>query len=780
MEPSRPRPPGGLVQIGAPARRRDVPPAKDPVCGMDVDPETASHRLRHRDQTYYFCCARCLERFRADPDSFLPGRPAAEQLAGIYTCPMHPEVRRMGPGACPDCGMALEPLAAAQPENPELADMSRRFRLSLLLTAPLAALAMAEMPAGRSWLPAPLAPWIQLALATPVVLWGGRPFFARGWTSLRIRRLNMFTLIALGTGAAYLASVAAVVAPGLFPSSFRMHDGRPPVYFEAAAGIVTLVLLGQVLELRARNRTGSAIRALLNLAPQSALLVDEDGSERSVPLERVRPGDRLRVRPGERIPVDGAVLEGSSFVDESMLTGEPMPVEKTPGARVTGGTLNGAGSFLMRAERVGAETLLARIVALVSEAQRSRAPIEKLADKVAAWFVPAVALAAAATFLAWALAGPQPRLAHALINAIAVLIIACPCALGLATPMAVMVATGRGALAGVLVRDAEALQALERVDTLVVDKTGTLTEGKPRLTAVESAGRLSRAELLALAAGVERASEHPLGAALVEAARAEGLTLPEPASFQARSGRGVQALVEGRLIALGNGRFMGENGVDLSPLAAAASREAALGRTVIFLAADARLEGLFSFADPVKQTAREALEQLRREGLRIVMLTGDQRQAALSIARELGIEEVQAEVLPEAKGETVGRLQQQGRLVAMAGDGINDAPALARAQVGIAMGTGADVAIESAAVTLLKGDLRGIVRARRLSRAAMSTIRQNLFLAFFYNVLAVPVAAGALYPFFGLLLSPVVAAAAMTFSSLSVVLNALRLNRVRL
>jgi len=780
MEPSKPKPPGGLVQIGTPTRRQDRPGPKDPVCGMDVDPETSSHQLRHRDQTYYFCCARCLERFRADPDSFLQARPTGEPAAGVYTCPMHPEVRRMGPSACPDCGMALEPLAAARTDNPELADMSRRFRLSLLLAAPLAALAMAEMLANHPLLPAQTLAWTQLALATPVVLWGGRPFFVRGWTSLRLRRLNMFTLIALGTGAAYLASVAAVVAPNLFPPSFRMHDGRPPVYFEAAAGIVTLVLLGQVLELRARNRTGSAIRALLNLAPQSALLVAEDGSERSVPLERVRPGDRLRVRPGDRIPVDGTVLEGSSFVDESMLTGEAMPVEKTPGAPVTGGTLNGAGSFLMRAERVGAETLLARIVALVSEAQRSRAPIQRLADKVAAWFVPAVALAAAATFLSWALAGPEPRLAHALVNAVAVLIIACPCALGLATPMAVMVATGRGALAGVLVRNAEALQALEKVDTLVVDKTGTLTEGKPRLTAVESAGRLSRAELLALAAGVERASEHPLGAALVEAARAEGLTLPEPASFQARSGRGVQALIEGRPITLGNRRFMEETGVNLGPLAASAAREAELGRTVIFLAEEARPEGMFSFADPIKHAAHEVVEQLRREGLRIVMLTGDHRAAALAVARELGIQEVQAEVLPEAKGEAVRRLRQQGRLVAMAGDGINDAPALAQAKIGIAMGTGAGVAIESAAITLLRGDLRGLVRARRLSRAAMRTIRQNLFLAFFYNVLAVPVAAGVLYPFFGLLLSPLIAAAAMTFSSLSVVLNALRLNRLRL
>lgn len=771
-----------LVQMGA--RAQGVSRVADPVCRMEVDPATAAGRHQYRGQDYYFCCAHCLERFRADPERYLGPQPViapAAEAAAIHTCPMHPEVRQADPGACPDCGMALEAaMAPLERGSPELAAMSRRFWVSALLSAPLAVLAMWEMLSGHPGMVPRAAAWLQLGLATPVVLWGGFPLFVRGWRSLVLRRLNMFTLISMGIGAAYLTSLAAVLAPGVFPRSFLMHNGQPPVYFEAAAGIVALVLLGQVLEMRASRRTGRAIRALINLAPRTALVVGEDGSEQSVPLERVRVGDRLRVRPGEKVPVDGTLLEGSSFVDESMITGEALPVEKGPGARLTGGTLNGAGSFLMRAERVGSETLLARIVALVSQAQRSRAPIQRVADRVAGYFVPAVTLVAAATFLVWAASGPEPRLAHALVNAVSVLIIACPCALGLATPMAVMVGTGRGALAGVLIRNAEALEALERVDTLVVDKTGTLTEGKPSLVTIRSAGALSESELLRLAASLERSSEHPLGTAIVTAARAEGLNLAEAALFSSRAGRGVTGIIEGRRLALGNRKLMEELGIEPGALEGSARQLAAAGQTVVFLAVDGRQQGMLAIADPVKDSTREAVRLLRREGIRIVMLTGDNRATALGVARELGIEEVQAEVLPEAKSEQIRRLQQQGCVVAMAGDGINDAPALALAQVGIAMGTGTDVAMESAAVTLVKGDLRGIVRARRLSRATMRTIRQNLFLAFFYNALAVPVAAGALYPFFGLLLSPVIAAGAMTLSCLSVILNALRLNRVRL
>lgn len=755
----------------------------DPVCRMRVDPHTAPG-YDYRGRTYYFCCTHCLEKFRASPGSYLGAGPSAAPRGargGPYTCPMHPEVRQDGPGCCPDCGMALEPAGVTtESDNSELAAMSRRFWVSALLAAPVALLAMAEMLLHME-LPAPgSGGWLQLTLSTPVLLWGGWPLWVRAWRSLRRRRLNMFTLIALGTGAAYLSSVAAVLAPDALPTSFRMHNGRAPVYFEAAVGIVTLVLLGQVLELRARRRTGAALRALLDSVPDSALVVRDDGSEQAVRLEQVRVGDRLRVRPGEKIPVDGTLLEGSSFVDESLVTGEPVPVEKVPGSKLTGGTLNGSGSFLMRAERVGSETLLARIVALVAEAQRSRAPIQRLADRLASYFVPAVVLAAAITFAAWATLGPEPRTAHALVNAVAVLIIACPCALGLATPMAVMVGTGRGARVGVLVRNAEALEALERVDTLVVDKTGTLTEGKPRLSVVESAGRLSPDEILGLAAGLERFSEHPLAEAVVAAARQRNINAEQAAAFESKSGRGLVGVIRGRRVMLGSRAWMGEAGIDTRPLAARADDLAERGHSVMFLAVDGRLEGLLAVADPIKQSARETIGLLRREGVRLVMLTGDTRAAAMAVAGELGIQDVKAEVLPEAKLEEIRRLQQQGRFVAMAGDGVNDAPALAQAQVGIAMGTGADVAMESAAVTLVKGDLRGVVRALRLSRATMRTVRQNLLLAFAYNLAAVPVAAGALYPSFGLLLSPVVAAAAMTFSSLSVILNALRLNRAPL
>ncbi len=783
MQASSPKPPGGLVQLGVPAQSNAGSKVTDPVCAMQVDPATAVNRFQHRGQTYYFCCPHCLDKFRAEPQRYLTARPAparAEQ-AVVHTCPMHPEVRQLGPGSCPDCGMALEPMAGAlEPESSELGRMSRRFWVGAALTAPLAVLAMIEMFGGRHLIaPRPMA-WLQLALATPVVVWSGRPLLERAWRSVVSRRLNMFTLIALGIAAAYLASVAATVAPGLFPESFRMASGEPPVYFEAAAGIVTLVLLGQVLELRARQRTGRAIASLLALRPATARRVADDGREESVPLDGVRPGDRLRVRPGEKIPVDGVVLEGASFVDESMLTGEPMPVEKTPGARVSAGTLNGSGSFLMRAERVGSETLLARIVAMVSEAQRSRAPVQRLADKVAAWFVPAVALVAVLTFAAWSLAGPEPRLAHALVSSVAVLIIACPCALGLATPMAVMVGTGRGALEGVLIRNAEALQTLERVNTLVVDKTGTLTEGKPRVAMIESAGRFSEEELLRLAAGLERSSEHPLGAAVVEVARSRGIEPAQATLFSAKSGRGVLGVIEERRIALGNRKLMEEAGIHPGALLQRAAESACLGRSVMFVAVDGRVEGLITVADPVKPTTREALQMLRREGIRVLMVSGDNPATVEAVAGELGIEEFHAEAAPGAKAEHVRRLQQQGCVVAMAGDGINDAPGLAQADVGIAMGTGTDVALETAAVTLVKGDLRGIVRAFRLSRATMRSIRQNLFLAFFYNVLAVPIAAGALYPLFGLLLSPVIAAAAMTFSSVSVILNALRLYRVRL
>ena len=713
-----------------------------------------------------------------------PSLPVAPVTKTEYVCPMHPEVVRQQPGACPICGMALEPrtVTAEEEANPELADMSRRFWVSVALAAPLLVVAMSEMLTGH---PLRLASaqtltWLQLALATPVVSWGGWPFFQRGWTSIVTRRLNMFTLIAIGVGAAYSYSLVATLFPDIFPASFRLHGGAPAVYFEAAAIITTLVLLGQVLELRARSRTSSAIRALLRLAPATARLMRDDGAEQDVPLEHVRPGDRLRVRPGEKVPVDGAVLEGTSAVDESMVTGEPIPVEKTRGSRVTAGTVNGTGMFLMGAERVGSETLLARIVQMVSEAQRSRAPIQRLADVVSSYFVPAVIAAAALTFVVWGLIGPQPRLAHAIVNAVAVLIIACPCALGLATPMSIMVGTGRGATAGVLIKNAEALEVLEKVDTLVVDKTGTLTEGKPRLTSVVALPEQDEPELLRLAASLERASEHPLAAAIVAAAQEKGLELRKVEGFRSRTGKGVLGTVESRSVALGNRKLLEELALDPGALQQQAEELGREGATVVFVAVNGRLAGLLAVADPIKQSTPEAIQLLRQDGVRIFMLTGDNHTTAAAVARKLGIEEVAAEVLPEQKHEVVKRLQAEGRVVAMAGDGINDAPALALAQVGIAMGTGTDVAMESAGVTLVKGDLRGIARARRLSRGTMRNIRQNLFSAFVYNSLGVPIAAGVLYPVFGLLLSPIIAAAAMTFSSLSVIGNALRLRHLRL
>jgi P-type Cu+ transporter len=702
-----------------------------------------------------------------------------------WTCPMHPQIVRDAPGSCPICGMALEPrtVGAVEGPDPELVDMTRRFWIGLVLTLPLLAFVMGDMLPGqplRHLIPGRMSAWLQLVLATPVVLWAGWQFFERSWASIVNRSLNMFTLIALGTGMAYVYSVVGTLAPGLFPPSFRTHGGEVGLYFEAAAVITVLVLLGQVLELRARSQTSSAIRALLRLAPATARRLRDDGTEEDVPLEHVQVGDRLRVRPGEKVPVDGVVLAGRSAVDESMVTGESLPVEKTPGSRVIGGTVNGTGGFVMRAERVGSETLLAQIVHMVSEAQRSRAPIQRLADVVSSWFVPAVVLIAVATFVGWAIWGPEPRLAHGLVNAVAVLIIACPCALGLATPMSIMVGTGRAALVGVLIRNAEALEVLETVDTLVVDKTGTLTEGRPRLRSVVTSGDVSESDVLRLAASVERGSEHPLAAAIVEGAEARGIEPAVTEDFQSVTGKGVVARVDGDVVALGNVALMRQLGVDAGVVLARADALRSEGQTVMFVARDGRLIGLVGVADPIKESTLEALEQLRREGLTIVMLTGDSRRTAEAVAAKLGITHVEAEVLPERKIEVVRDLRAKGRKVAMAGDGVNDAPALAAADVGIAMGTGTDVAMQSAGVTLVKGDLRGIVRARRLSRATMRNIRENLFFAFVYNVLGVPIAAGVLYPWTGLLLSPIIASAAMTFSSVSVIANALRLRRVQL
>jgi len=859
--------------------------AKDPVCGMDVNPATARYKTLHNGKEYFFCSAGCLAKFQANPEKILssppkpmtmtsglvslgaptgipkmvmptlttptlstpaavgagkqkdtrtyvcpmcpevrqigpgpcpkcgmaldPESPVLSAIKTEYTCPMHPEIVRAEPGSCPICGMALEPrTVTAEEDNPELRNMTRRFWISLALTAPLLAIAMGSMlwphffmggivvERGDHAVITPwssILPWLELLLATPVVLWGGWPFFQRGWASLVNRSTNMFTLIAMGTGVAYLFSVVATLFPQIFPASFRTMSGRPDVYFEAAAAIVTLVLLGQVLELRARSRTSSAIRGLLDLSPKMARLMSKNGSEdgsddgskesseRDIPLEDVKPGDRLRVRPGEKIPVDGIVLNGSSVVDESMITGESLPVEKTAASHVIGATVNGNGSLVMRAERVGSETMLAQIVQMVSQAQRTRAPIQRLADKVAGWFVPAVIAIAAVTFIAWASFGPEPRFAHAIVNAVAVLIIACPCALGLATPMAIMVGTGRGAQAGVLIKNAEALETLEKVDTIVFDKTGTLTEGKPKVVSISTAGNppaISKDELLRLAASLERASEHPLAAAIVLKANEEKLSLSEPVNFESVPGQGVRGTVEGKSVAVGNIALMKQVGALGQQKAIAGLRPA--GSTSMFVAVNDCYAGSIAVADPARVSSANALRELKAQGIRLVMLTGGNQTTAQEIARSLGIEDFKAEVLPAQKAEIVKSLQSEGRVVAMAGDGINDAPALAQAQVGIAMGTGTDIAMESGGITLLKGDLEGILRARKLSQATMRNIRQNLFFAFLYNSIGVPIAAGVLYPAFGLLLSPILAAAAMSFSSVSVITNSLRLRKVRL
>ncbi|HWA74606.1 MAG TPA: heavy metal translocating P-type ATPase [Polyangiaceae bacterium] len=757
---------------------------QDPVCGMTVNPETAKGgSFVHQGTTYYFCNPRCREKFRAEPSRYLAKPEPVAQDAAEYVCPMHPEIVRSGPGSCPICGMALEPRmpSVAEQENPELVDMRRRFWLSAALSAPTLALAMSDLIPGRPLqaLSPGVLTWLQLLLATPVVVWGGQPFFQRGWQSLISRHLNMFTLIALGTAAAFGFSVFATLFPGLLPRG-EHHGGAPPVYFESAAVIVTLVLLGQVLELRARSATSGAIRALLRLSPKTARHVQENGSEADVPLESVRVGDRLRVRPHEKVPVDGTVLEGLSAVDESMLTGEPIPAEKSAGSALTGGTLNGTGTFVMRATRVGSETLLAQIVKLVGEAQRSRAPIQRLADWVSSWFVPLVVIAAMATAFCWGLWGPEPRLSHALVNAVAVLIIACPCALGLATPMSIMVGTGRAARAGILFKSAEALELFEKVDTLVLDKTGTLTEGKPRLVSVLVAPGFDEAAVLGAAAALEKGSEHPLAAAILAGAEARGIAVPPANEFQSVTGKGVLGRVSGRAVALGNAGLLADHGTDGASLAAEVEKLQADAQTVVFLTVDQKLAGALGIADPIKSSTREALAAIQAAGLRIVMLTGDSAATAQAIARELGINQVHAGVLPDQKADVISKLRAEGRFVAMAGDGANDAPALARAQVGIAMGTGSDVAIQSAGVTLVKGDLRGIARALRLSRAVMRNIRQNLFFAFVYNALGVPIAAGVAYPLFGLQLSPMLASAAMAVSSVSVIGNALRLRRVAL
>jgi Cu+-exporting ATPase len=760
--------------------------AIDPVCGMTVDPAKAAGSSRYGGETVYFCSTHCKAKFDANPGAYSEASTPQEpvQQGAVYTCPMHPEIERDGPGSCPICGMALEPRTVTLDEdNPELDDMTRRFRISTALTVPLVAFAMLRhMPGAHDlfghtatvW-----ASWIELALATPVVIWGGWPFFERAWSSLVNRHLNMFTLIGLGVSVAFLYSIFATLFPALFPPSFRDQAGNVGVYFEAAAAIVTLVLLGQVMELRARSRTGAAIRALLGLAPKSARRV-ENGIERDVPVEDVRPGDLLRVRPGEKIPVDGVVVEGRTNVDESMVTGEPLPVEKAPGDRIVGATVNTTGSVIMRAERVGAETMLAQIVNMVAQAQRSRAPIQKLADQVSAWFVPAVVIIALATFAVWALAGPEPRFIFAMVNAVAVLIIACPCALGLATPMSIMVAAGKGARAGVLFRNAEAIEVLRKVDTLVVDKTGTLTAGKPALSGVVAVHGFEENELLRLAASVERASEHPLAAAIIAGAEVRGIEVRAASGFASITGKGVRGEVGIHQVALGNRALLAELGVDPGDLLDRAETMRAEGQTVMFVVVDGKAAGLVSVADPIKETAAAAIRDLHAGGLRIVMLTGDSETTAKAVAAKLGIDDVIAGVLPDQKADVIARLQGEGHVVAMAGDGINDAPALARADVGIAMGTGTDVAMEAADVTLVGGDLRGIVRARRLSNATMRNIRQNLFFAFVYNALGVPIAAGVLYPFFGILLSPMIAAAAMSFSSVSVIVNALRLTRAKI
>jgi P-type Cu+ transporter len=850
------------TKSGSPA----IPPQKDPVCGMNVNPASARYQTEYSGKQYFFCSAACLAKFQAAPEKILasPPKPMGSGLVTLgvsapsvkisaapssrervttepgesepakvakaneprayvcpmcpevrqigpgpcpqcgmalepespaplatkteYTCPMHPEIVRAGPGSCPICGMALEPrTVTVEEDNPELRDMTRCFWISVGLTAPLMAIAMGSMIAPHIFMAWNRAlPWIELLLATPVVLWAGWPFFERGWASVKNRSTNMFTLIAMGTGVAYVYSVIATLFPQIFPASFRTGSfgnmgGRPDVYFEAAAAIVTLVLLGQVLELKARSQTSSAIRALLDLSPKVARAIIDDGTERDVSLEEVKVGDRLRVRPGEKIPVDGVVLDGSSTVDESMITGESVPVQKSAGSRVIGATVNGNGSFVMRAQRVGSETMLAQIVQMVSQAQRTRAPIQRLADKVAGWFVPAVIAIAVVTFIAWVSIGPEPRFAHAIVNAVAVLIIACPCALGLATPMAIMVGTGRGAHAGVLIRNAEALETFEKVDTIVFDKTGTLTEGKPKVVAISVAANsaaVSEDELLRLAASLERASEHPLGAAIVARANEKKLSLKEPSNFRSTPGQGLTGTVDGKSVTVGNALMMHQSGAFANKAQAGVVQPN--DSTVIFVAIDGKYAGNIAVADPVKPSSESALRELKGQGIRLVMLTGDNQATAQEIARSLGIDDFKAEVLPAQKAEIIKQLQSEGRKVAMAGDGINDALALAQADVGIAMGTGTDVAIESAGITLLKGDLEGILRARKLSQATMRNIRQNLFFAFLYNSIGVPIAAGVLYPVFGILLSPILAAAAMSFSSVSVITNSLRLRNVKL
>jgi len=805
----------------------------DPVCGMSIEPDTAAGSYDYEGKTYYFCSPSCLQKFQAEPAKFIKQLESSTKLAaetaprGVadagedYTCPMHPEVRQKGPGSCPKCGMVLEPVTIKAPitkteytcpmhpeivrdepgfcpicgmaleprtvtgdeANEELVDMTRRFKVGLILTIPLFLIAMSDLIPGQPVqhaLSVRLLNYIQLALATPVVLWAGWPFFVRGWASVVNRSLNMFTLIAIGTGVAYSYSVVATFFPSIFPASFRTHGNEVGVYFEVSAVITVLVLLGQVLELRARSQTSGAIKALLGMAPKTARVIRDNFTEEEIPIDRIKPGDRLRVRPGEKVPIDGTVIEGTSFIDESMVTGEPLPVEKKKGDKVTGATVNTTGGFIMVAERVGSETLLAQIVQMVAKAQRSRAPIQRLADVVSSYFVPAVIVTAVITFIVWSFVGPEPRMTHAIVNAVAVLIIACPCALGLATPMSIMVGVGRGATAGVLIKNAEALEILEKVDTLVVDKTGTLTEGRPRLTSVKMRPGFDESELLRLAASVEQGSEHPLAAAIVSGAEQRGLRLSEADEFQSFTGRGVAGKVDGHIVALGNNKMLEEFNIDPGDLLEKAEQLRGEGATVMFVAIDGQAAGLVGVADPIKESTPEAIRILHQEGIRIRMLTGDNRTTAEAVARKLEIDEVDADVLPEQKIEVVKRLQSQGRIVAMAGDGVNDAPALAQADVGIAMGTGTDVAIESAGVTLVKGDLRGIVRARRLSRATMRNIRQNLFFAFIYNVLGVPIAAGVLYPAFGLLLSPMIASAAMSISSVSVIGNALRLRRVRL
>ncbi|GES52253.1 copper-translocating P-type ATPase [Rhizobium sp. NBRC 114257] len=761
--------------------------AKDPVCGMPVDRATARHFLKHEGEKFYFCSASCKAKFEANPASYLDGnKPAPKPVpkGTLYTCPMHPEVISDHPGDCPKCGMALEPMgvpAADHGPNPELADFTRRFWISAALSLPLLVISMGPMiglPI-RDWIGEPLATWVELLLATPVVLWAALPFFRRAWNSLVNRSPNMWTLIGLGVGTAYLYSVIATLAPGLFPMSFRGHGESVPVYFEAASVIVALVFVGQVLELKARERTGSAIRALLDLAPKTARRIGADGSETDVPVDEIQAGDRLRVRPGERVPVDGSVIEGQSTVDESMITGEPLPVEKAKGDAVTGGTINRNGGLIMQAEKVGAETTLSRIVELVAKAQRSRAPIQTMVDRVSAVFVPAVVAAAIIAFAVWAFVGPEPRLAHALLAAVAVLIIACPCALGLATPMSIMIATGRGAHEGVLVRDAEALERFAKVDTLIVDKTGTLTEGKPNLTDIVPATGTDEARLLSLAASLERGSEHPLAEAIVAGAEERKARFVEISGFAAVTGKGVEGHTGEAAIALGNAAMMSDLGVSIEALKAETERLRGEGKTVMFVAVDRKLAGLVAVADRIKPTTAAAIKALHESGLTIVMATGDNGKTAAAVAKQLGIDEVRADMLPEGKKALIDELRAKGRIVAMAGDGVNDAPALASADVGIAMGTGADVAMESAGITLVKGDLNGIVRARHLSEATIRNIKQNLAFAFGYNALGVPLAAGVLYPVFGLLLSPMIAAAAMSLSSVSVIANALRLRLVK-